>query len=144
MTPPRLPALLTLTFTLALGALAVEAARPPNVLLILVDDLKPLTAAYGDPLVQTPHLDRLAARGTRFNRAYCNQAVCGPSRYNLMLGSRSTSTGLYTFGPDFRDTLPDAVTLPQFFQHHGYHAESMGKVYHIGHQTYNAAAHARA
>ena len=140
MTPPRLPALLTLTFTLALGALAVEAARPPNVLLILVDDLKPLTAAYGDPLVQTPHLDRLAARGTRFNRAYCNQAVCGPSRYNLMLGSRSTSTGLYTFGRDFRDTLPDAVTLPQFFQQHGYHAESMGKVYHIGHQTYNDEA----
>lgn len=118
------------------SALATAAARP-NVLLILVDDLKPLTRSYGDPMVQTPHLDRLAARGVQFNRAYCNQSVCGPSRYNLMLGARSTSLGVYSFGRDFRTAFPDAVTLPQYFRQHGYTAHSIGKVFHVGHGMYD-------
>lgn len=108
---------------------------PPNILLILVDDLKPAIHAYGDPIAITPNIDRLAERGTRFELAYANQAVCAPSRINLMTGSRSTSTGLYDFGMNLRDYLPDAVTLPQHFKAAGYHAESMGKVYHIGHNT---------
>lgn len=113
---------------------AVSLADKPNVLLILVDDLKPALGCYGDPAAQTPHLDRLAARGTRFDLAYCNQAVCAPSRYNLMLGSRSTSTGLYHLGNNLREALPDAVTLPQYFAHHGgYRTESVGKVFHVGH-----------
>jgi iduronate 2-sulfatase len=120
----------------ATGRLRAEAAPPPNVLLICVDDLRPLAGCYGDTLAQTPNLDRLAARGARFDAAYCNQAVCGPSRYNLMLGSRSTSSGLYHFGRQFRDVYPDAVTLPQYFIRHGYRAESIGKIYHIGHNTY--------
>jgi iduronate 2-sulfatase len=70
----------------------------PNVLLILVDDLKPALGCYGDLHARTPHLDRLAARVLRFELAYCKQAVCAPSRFNLMLGSRSTSTGLYGLG----------------------------------------------
>lgn len=112
----------------------------PNILLILVDDLRPAIGAYGDTLAITPHLDQLAARSLQFERAYSNQAVCAPSRYNLMLGSRSTSSGIYGFGRDFRDPYPDATTLPQFFKAQGYHAESMGKVFHIGHDTYNDAA----
>lgn len=112
----------------------------PNVLLILVDDLKPAIGAYGDATAITPNMDRLIAKGVRFDRAYSNQAVCGPSRYNLMLGSRSTSSGIYHFGREFRDHYPDAITLPQYFKQHGYHAESMGKVFHIGHNTYDDTA----
>ncbi|HCN27718.1 MAG TPA: iduronate-2-sulfatase [Verrucomicrobiales bacterium] len=109
-------------------------AAPPNVLLILVDDLKPALGCYGDTRAKTPHMDRLAARGMRFDLAYCNQAVCAPSRFNLMLGSRSTSTALYGLGSRLRERLPDAVTMPQHFARHGGHrTESIGKVFHIGH-----------
>jgi iduronate 2-sulfatase len=106
----------------------------PNVLLILVDDLKPALGCYGDPIAQTPNIDALAARGMRFDMAYCNQAVCAPSRFTLMLGSHSTSTGLYGLGSQLRQALPEAITLPQYFaQHGGYHTESLGKVFHVGH-----------
>jgi iduronate 2-sulfatase len=134
--------------SLAGSVAAVNPASPPNVLLICVDDLRPLAGTYGDPLAQTPNLDRLAARGARFDAAYCNQAVCAPSRYNLMLGTRSTSSGLYHFGRQLRDVYPDAVTLPQYFKRNGYRAESVGKIYHIGHNTYGddaswSVAHAK-
>lgn len=116
---------------------AVESAPPasrPNVLIILVDDLKPALGCYGDSAARTPHIDALAARGLRFDLAYCNQAVCAPSRFSLMLGSHSTSTGLYDLSSKLRETLPKAVTLPQHFARHGgYRTESLGKVFHIGH-----------
>lgn len=115
---------------------ASEAAERPNVLLILVDDLKPAMGCYGDPLAKTPHLDALAGRGMRFDLAYCNQAVCAPSRFTLMLGSHSTSTGLYGLGSQLRDIMPDAITMPQYFAKHGYRTESLGKVFHIGHGNY--------
>ncbi|SEL60890.1 sulfatase [Parapedobacter koreensis] len=124
------------------GISCTTAHKPdkPNVLLILVDDLRPAIGAYGDSIAITPNMDKLAAKGLLFKRAYSNQAVCGPSRYNLLLGSRSTSSGIYNFGSDFRDHYPDAVTLPQYFKQHGYHAESMGKVFHVGHNTYDDTA----
>ena len=112
----------------------------PNIILILVDDLKPNLGVYGDPIAVSPNIDRLANMGIRFDRAYCNQAVCMASRYNLLLGSRSTSTGFYSFGTQFREVYPDAVTLPQHFINEGYHAESMGKVFHIGHGNTNDEA----
>lgn len=112
----------------------------PNILFILVDDLKPNLGVYGDPVAVSPNIDALARMGTRFEKAYCNQAVCASSRYNLLLGARSTSTGLYNFGKEFRDIYPDAVTLPQHFMNHGYHTESMGKVFHIGHGNTNDEA----
>jgi iduronate 2-sulfatase len=115
---------------------AVDKAKP-NVLLILVDDLKPALGSFGDPVAISPNIDRLAAQGMRFEMAYCNQSVCMASRYNLMLGSRSTSTGFYSFGTQFREVYPDAVTLPQHFMNHGYVAHSMGKVFHIGHGNTN-------
>ncbi|GAB5561875.1 MAG: sulfatase [Synoicihabitans sp.] len=105
--------------------------------MILVDDLKPTIRSFGDEVAITPHMDRLAASGVRFEKAYCNQAVCMASRYNLMLGSRSTSTGFYAFGTEFREVYPDAVTLPQHFINHGYVAHSIGKVFHIGHGNTN-------
>lgn len=111
----------------------LRAADRPNVLLILVDDLKPALGCYGDAAARTPNLDALAARSMRFELAYCNQAVCAPSRFTLMLGSHSTSTGLYGLGSRLRDVVPEAVTLPQFFARHGYRTESLGKVFHIGH-----------
>lgn len=115
-------------------------AQKPNVVLILVDDLKPALGTYGDTVAVSPNIDRLADRGTRFDLAYCNQAVCLPSRYNLLLGSRSTSTGFYNFGTQFREVYPDAVTMPQHFMQAGYHTESMGKVFHIGHGNDNDEA----
>jgi iduronate 2-sulfatase len=111
----------------------IQARERPNILLILVDDLKPALGCYGDPIAQTPNIDALAARGMRFDLAYCNQAVCAPSRFTLMLGSHSTSTGLYGLGSNLRKTIPNAVTLPQHFAKHGYRTESLGKIFHIGH-----------
>lgn len=111
----------------------LQAADRPNVLLILVDDLKPALGCYGDPIAKTPHLDTLINRGMRFDLAYCNQAVCAPSRFTLMLGSHSTSTGLYGLGSNLRQLVPNAVTMPQYFAQHGYRTESLGKVFHIGH-----------
>src|SRR6056297_306900 len=121
-------------FVLFTSALAfAQSPQRPNVLLILVDDLKPIMGCYGDSLTKTPNIDKLAARGTRFDRGYCNQAVCAPSRFTLMLGSHSTSTGLYGLGSPLSDLLPDAVTMPQHFAAYGYRTESLGKVFHVGH-----------
>lgn len=128
----RLLAILLLTLVVGSGSVC-HSAEKPNVLLILVDDLKPALGCYGDATVHSPNIDALAAKGMRFDRAYCNQAVCAPSRFTLMLGSHSTSTGLYGLGSHLRRVLPDAVTMPQYFAKHGYRTESLGKVFHIGH-----------
>jgi iduronate 2-sulfatase len=124
--------LFTALLGFAAGALSAHAAKP-NVLLILVDDLKPVLGTYGDQTAVTPAMDKFATSGMRFDLAYANQAVCAPSRYNLMLGSRSTSTGMYGLGGSMRAKYPDAVTLPQYFSKHGYYSQSLGKVFHIGH-----------
>lgn len=130
----RFTLMLLLSMTVGSCWVSVDAAERPNVLLILVDDLKPALGAYGDPVAKTPNLDRLISRGMRFDLAYCNQAVCAPSRFTLMLGSHSTSTGLYGLGSQLREIVPDAVTMPQYFaKHGGYRTESLGKVFHIGH-----------
>jgi iduronate 2-sulfatase len=115
------------------GLFSLHATEKPNVLLILVDDLKPALGCYGDKAAISPNIDALAARGMRFDLAYCNQAVCAPSRFTLMLGSHSTSTGLYGLGNRVRQSLPDAVTIPQHFARYGYRTESLGKIFHIGH-----------
>lgn len=127
-------------FTLLALASTLAAASKPNVLLICVDDLKPVIGCYGDPMVKTPHLDRLAARGVLFERAYCNQAVCAPSRNTLLTGLRPQSLGIYDLGTNFRKAMPDAVTLPQHFIAHGYRAEGLGKIFHVGHGNVNDEA----
>jgi iduronate 2-sulfatase len=116
------------------------AAEKPNVLLICVDDLKPLLGCYGERLVKSPNIDRLAAQGMLFERAYCNQAVCAPSRNALMTGMRPTSLGIYDLGTNFRLAAPEAVTLTQFFMRHGYRAEGLGKIFHIGHGNHDDRA----
>ena len=118
---------------------AASAPRP-NVLLIAVDDLKPALGCYGDALAKTPNIDRLAGRGMRFNLAYCNQSVCAPSRNNLLLGSRSTSLGIYDLGRNFRTAAPNAVTMTQHFMQHGWRAESVGKILHTGHGNHDDEA----
>ncbi len=130
--PIRMMLALVLAAALACAA-AARAADRPNVLLICVDDLKPVLGCYGDPRARTPHIDRLAARGMRFDAAYCNQAVCAPSRNNLMVGSRSTTLGVYSLDTHFRKAAPDAVTLLQYFLRYGWRTEGVGKVFHIGH-----------
>ncbi len=129
--------ILCLMASCLLSSAYVAADQRPNVLLIMVDDLKPALGCYGDPIANTPNIDALAARGMRFDLAYCNQAVCAPSRFTLMLGSHSTSTGLYGLGSQLRQIMPDAVTMPQYFAKYGnYRTESLGKVFHIGHGNF--------
>jgi iduronate 2-sulfatase len=112
---------------------SAAAAERPNVLLICVDDLKPLLGCYGTPTIHSPNIDRLAARGVRFERAFANQAVCAPSRNALMTGLRPQTIGIYDLGTNFRQAVPDAVTVAQYFQRHGYRTEAMGKIMHVGH-----------
>jgi arylsulfatase A-like enzyme len=103
-----------------------------NVLLIAVDDLRPEAGCYGNPVIRTPAIDRLARQGTVFLRAYCQQAVCSPSRTSLLLGRRPDTTRIYDLQTHFRKYLPDVVTLPQHFKQHGYHTQGLSKIYHNG------------
>jgi iduronate 2-sulfatase len=116
---------------------SVFAAAKPNVLLICVDDLKPVLGCYGDILVKSPNIDRLAKREVLFEKAYCNQAVCSPSRNALLTGLRSQTLGIYDLATNFRKATPDAVTLPQYFMANGYRAEALGKIFHVGHGNVN-------
>ena len=128
--------------TLLLFALSSSllAASKPNVLLICVDDLKPLIGSYGDPLAKTPNIDRLAKRGVQFDAAYCNQAVCSPSRNSLMTGLRPQTIGIYDLPTNFRKAVPDAITVAQHFRANGYRTEAMGKIMHKGHGNVEDAA----
>ena len=112
----------------------------PNVLLICVDDLKPVLGCYGDKVVQTPNIDRLASRSMRFDAAYCNQAVCSPSRNALLTGLRPQTLGIYDLGTNFRQGRQNAVTMPQWFKANGYSAQGMGKIFHVGHGNTNDEA----
>ena len=136
----RLALAFVLSFTSVWSLAAAPSAAKPNVLFICVDDLKPLLGCYGTPLIQTPNIDRLAARGVRFDLAYTNQAVCAPSRNTLMTGLRPTTLGIYDLPTHFRRAVPEAVTLSQYFLQHGWRAEAMGKIYHVGHGNFNDAA----
>src|SRR6266566_4068614 len=106
--------------------------RPPR------STLFPYTTLFRS--AKTPNIDRLAARGVRFDRAYCNQAVCAPSRNALMTGLRPQTLGIYDLGTNFRAARPDAVTLAQAFQKAGYRTEAMGKIFHVGHGNHEDPA----
>jgi iduronate 2-sulfatase len=118
--------------------LAAEAKK--NILLIAVDDLKPILGAYGDSIAKTPNIDRLASRGLLFEHAYTNQAVCAPSRNSLFTGVPPASLGIYDLATNFRHAAPDAVTLPQHFLKQGYRTEAVGKLFHVGHGNSDDAA----
>ncbi len=115
----------------SLGA-ALGRKLDMNVLFIAIDDLRPQLGCYGDPVVKSPHLDQLAAEGLIFQRAYCQQAVCSPSRTSLLTGRRPDTTMVYDLQTHFRKTIPNVVTLPEQFKLHGYHTQGLSKVYHGG------------
>ncbi len=110
-------------------AAAAEDA-PPNVLFIAVDDLACTLGCYGDLVAKTPHIDRLAATGVRFDRAYNQLPLCNPTRASVMTGLRPDQIKVYDLDRHFRDEVPDAVTIPQAFQNAGYFAARVGKIYH--------------
>lgn len=101
-----------------------------NVLFIAVDDLRPELGSYGNGLVVSPNIDQLAADGLLFERAYCQQAVCSPSRTSLLTGLRPDSTHVYDLNTHFRSTVPNVVTLPQHFKNNGYYTTWWGKIFH--------------
>lgn len=111
---------------------ADAANSKPNVLFIISDDLNNFLGAYGDPRAKTPNLDKLAARGVRFDRAYCTFPLCGPSRNSMLTGLYPNSTGILRNAEIFRQTIPSHVSLPQAFRQHGYFAARLGKLYHYG------------
>jgi uncharacterized sulfatase len=110
--------------------------------LIVVDDLRDTLGCYGHPAVKTPHIDRLAARGVRFNRAYVQYSVCNPSRSSFLAGLRPDQTRVTDNTTLLRDQLPDVVTFPQLLKDQGWHAAAFGKIFHLGGGR-NAALRAR-
>jgi iduronate 2-sulfatase len=116
----------------ALAQQRESANRRPNVLLVMADDLNNDIGTHGHPIVKTPNLDRLAARGVRFDRAYVQFPLCSPSRVSLLTGLAPDTTRVHDLTTDFRTILPNAVTLPQAFKRTGYVAARVGKIYHYG------------
>ncbi len=117
--------------TALLPRFRADAAGQYNVLFIMVDDLRPMLGCYGHSQMHTPNIDRLAQRGTLFNRAYCQYPLCSPSRTSMITGLRPETTDVLNNSDDFRQKLPDVVTLPQNFKRYGYHTQSVGRVAHL-------------
>lgn len=109
---------------------SAQEPKRPNILFIAIDDLRPELGCYGSDIVHSPVLDQLASEGRLFNRAYCQQSICSPSRASLMTGARPDEIGVIENFAYFRELNPDIVTLPQHFIAHGYEAVHSGKIYH--------------
>jgi len=109
--------------------LSAETSKPRNILFIAVDDLKPILGCYGDALIKTPCIDRLAEAGTVFLNNHCQQAVCGPSRASLMTGLRPDHTQVRDLKTRMRDMNPQVVSLPQYLRSQGYETAGTGKIY---------------
>ena len=127
----RLLLILILTFATTAPAFAAEATRP-NILFIAVDDMRPELGCYGNELVKSPNIDRIAARGITFTKAYCQQAVCSPSRTAILTGLRPDVTKVWDLETHFRVAQPDCITLPQYFKMNGYQCAALSKIYHAG------------
>ncbi len=139
MTPKRFPSLFLklnrcgqfalLLFAVVSGPLC-GAAQKKNVLVFFMDDLRPELGCYGVDYIETPNMDTLAAEGVLFERAYCQQAICGPSRVSMMAGKYPDRLGIQDLWSPLRKNIPDAMSLPRYFKEAGYKTLSYGKVYH--------------
>lgn len=128
MLKPRLSIFIYVCFVLTNQKL-VHAERP-NVLFIAVDDLRVELGCYGSDYVKTPNIDKLAASGTLFEQAYCQQTVCNPSRASMLTGMRPDTLRVWDLPTHFRQNKPNAITLPQLFKRNNYHAQCIGKIFH--------------
>ena len=106
-------------------------SRPLNVLLLVSDDCRAIQACYGGPTL-TPNIDKLARRGLRFEHAYCQYPLCNPSRSSFLTGMRPDTTGVTNNSTQFRQNIPNIVTLPQLFKNNGYFVARVGKLFHYG------------
>ena len=107
-----------------------KQATKPNILFIAVDDLKPLLGCYGNTLIKSPNIDRLAKLATVFNKNYCQQAICGPTRASIMTGTRPDATKIWNLTTQMRDANPNTLTLPQYLISQGYTTSGIGKIFH--------------
>ena len=114
------------------SGLSAQAGGQPNynVLFIAVDDLRPQLGCYGKEQIHSPHIDQLAKEGLLFERTYCQQAVCAPSRASILSGARPDTTTIYDLNTPLRQAMPDVLTLPEHFRKNGYVTLSIGKIYH--------------
>ncbi|MGI9473081.1 MAG: sulfatase [Rubripirellula sp.] len=117
-------------------AIGLSCAAPPDIVMIAIDDLRPMLGCYGDSRIRTPNIDAVARRGVVFDRAYCQYAKCGTSRLSLMSGLRPDAVGVFSNNTRdvvrFRQRRPDATSLAQWLKQAGYHTQSFGKIYHDG------------
>ena len=111
---------------------AFTKSDKPNILFIGIDDLRPELGTYGSEISVSPNIDMLASDGIQFNRAYCQQAICGPSRASLLTGIRPQSSGIIHNYLKIRELMPEVVTLPQHFKQNGYEVIYYGKIFHHG------------
>ena len=122
---------LAIVFCILVFCVNPTQAQPPyNVLFIAADDLRTDLGCYGHPLVKTPNLDRLAQQGLLFERAYCQQALCNPSRASIMTGRRLDSLRIWDLRTHFRESVLGAVTLAEHFKNQGYFTQNIGKIFH--------------
>ncbi len=118
------------TFITYLPNVAADENKPKNVLIFHIDDLRPELNCYGKTHIKSPNIDALATSGMVFDRAYCQQAICAPSRISMMSGMYPDSTGIYDLFTPLTKVKPNAMTMPRYFKERGYETLSFGKVYH--------------
>lgn len=125
----KFPAIIS-ALLFAFSSIVAEAGEHKNVLVFFIDDLRPELACYGKQDIKSPNIDALASRGTLFERAYCQQAICAPSRASMLAGQYPDTLGIYDLWSPLRRTVPDVMSMPRYFFERGYETSSFGKVYH--------------